>query len=207
MRCWLLMLWALCGIGFAAADEPPPAERAAAPRNPTSSTRATIAANGQRSITFQTQDEKVEIQERDGGKEITIRHEKKVNGETKKAEYKAADLETLKKQHPEAAELYRRATERIAVRPFPQFPNGMPQFGFVGGPALAPGQGVRSVSATVKGQRVQIDDRYGSKIEMSVTRTVDGKDVTEKYSAADVAALKAEHPEAAALYLKITGTN
>jgi hypothetical protein len=198
-----------------AQDTPPKSDAPPAPaRNAVATpggSRFTMSRgnNGKRSITLQENGEKLELQETEGGKDITLRRERQVNGELKKDEYKAADLEMLKKQHPEAAELYRRLTERVAARPpvpFPN-PNGFPQFAFPGAQSLPPGQGVRSLVATVKGQRVQIEDRYGTQIEIAVTRTVDGKEQTEKHSAPDIATLKKDRPELAALYGRLTGTN
>lgn len=168
---------------------------------------------GSRSITLREGDEKIELREREEGKEIKLSHERIVNGATKRDEYQAPDLETLKKQNPDAADLYRRAIEKIQIRPAIPIrvpgPNGIAQLGLPFGRPQQPqpGQGNRVLTATVKGQQVRIEDRYGTNIEISITRTVDGKDQVDKHSAADLATLKKEHPEIAMLYQRLTGTN
>lgn len=172
--------------------------------------------NGRRSIKLQEGDEKIELQERDGGKEIRLRHERKVNGEQKQDEYQAPDLETLQKQHPQAAELYRRAVERanaLQVRPLLQVPaigaegRVLAPFSLGQSHQPPPGQGQRTIQATVKGHKVKISDRYGAHIEMAITRKVDGREQTEEHTAPDLATLKKQAPEAAALYQRLTGMN
>lgn len=173
-------------------------------------------ANGRRSVKLQQGDETIELQEREGGKEIRLRHVRKVNGEQKQDEYQAPDLETLQKQHPQAAELYRRAVERanaLQVRPLIQVPAIGPDgrvlapFSLGQGHQPPPGQGQRTIQATIKGQKVKISDRYGAQIELAITRMVDGKEQTEEHTAPDLATLKKQAPEAAALYQRLTGMN
>jgi len=211
MRCLPAVLIAV-GPALLCAEEPAPKPETKPPVPPRvglnvpATVRLSVSSGpGRRTITVQEGDEKIELQERDNPKEITIRHERKVNGELKKDEYKAADLDALKKQHPAAADLYRRVTDRGGTRLIPGI--GLPPFAMPNGQPLGPGHGYRSISATVKGQRVSIEDRYGAQIEISVTRTVDGKEQADRYSAADLATLRSEHPEIAALYSRLTGQN
>lgn len=221
--------WAVCGVEVvfclatavfaqAPADvpQPLPLPRVQVSVTATSSGITVSQGNGRRSIKLQEGDEKIELQEREGGKEIRLRHERKVNGEQKQDEYQAPDLETLQKQHPQAAELYRRAVERanaLQVRPLIQVPAIGPDgrvlapFSLGQGHQPPPGQGQRTIQATVKGQKVKISDRYGAQIEIAITRNVDGKEQTEEHAAPDLATLKKQAPEAAALYQRLTGMN
>ena len=124
-----------------------------------------------------------------------------------------ADLDALKKQNPDAADLYRRITTRANQQPVPQppirvvGPNGMPQFVFPGRQVPQPGEGQRRLTAFLSGQQIKIEDRYGAQIEISVTKTVDGQPQTESHSAVDLATLTKERPELAALYRRLTGAN
>jgi hypothetical protein len=216
MRRPMICLAALGIWIFIAADglaqEPLP--RAPLPRAPLRPTTARTSYSisigpGQRSITLREGDEKIELLEREEGKDITLKHERLVNGATRRDEYKAPDLDTLKKQSPDAADLYRRAVERVQRPARVQVPNGIAQIGLPFGRSVQPqpGQGNRVLTASVKGQQVRIEDRYGANIVVSITRQVDGEDKVEKFNAPDVATLKKEHPEIAALYQRLTGLN
>ena len=61
--------------------------------------------NGKRQVEVQNGDEKIEINDVNG-KDIQLKHTRQVDGKAKTDEYKAADLDELKKKHPEAAKLY-----------------------------------------------------------------------------------------------------
>jgi hypothetical protein len=206
--------------GLAAAQDPaprpqpPPLPRSNIQVNITggASVLTTVTAGDRRTLLMREGSEKIELQEREGGKEIVLRHERPVNGAMKRDEYKAADLDALKTQHADA-DLYRRITERAKNQP-PRAapirvpgPNGALQFALPNRQTPQPGEGTRRLSAVVQGQRVTIDDRYGAQIEITVTKTVDGQPQTENYSAADLATLKKERPELAALYRRLTGLN
>uniref|UniRef100_A0A7C4LKG0 SLA1 homology domain-containing protein n=1 Tax=Schlesneria paludicola TaxID=360056 RepID=A0A7C4LKG0_9PLAN len=223
---WTALCAGLAAVGVAAAQQAPPQapprnELPIAPAAPrvqmtigTSSGMTVTMSNGRRSATLREGDETIELKERDGGKEITLRHERKVNGELKKDEYQAPDLDTLKQQHPQAVELYRRIANRIQaiqIRPIGQVQglggNVIAPFAYPHNQNPPPGQGRRTIHATVQGKKVQISDRYGLQIEVAVTRMVDGKEQTEQFSAPDLAALKKNSPEVAELYQRLTGTN
>ena len=173
----------------------------------------TVPTPDGRRLTMRDGSETIELQERNGGKDIVLKHERMVNGAPKRNDYKAPDLDTLKKQHPDAADLYRRIITRANVQPALPPPiringaNGMPQFVFPGRQSPQPGEGQRRLTAFLAGQQIKIEDRYGAQIEISVTRTVDGRSQTETHTAADLATLTNERPELAAVYRRLTGLN
>ena len=172
--------------------------------------------NGDRTIEVQNGDEKVEIRDKNG-KEIELKHTRPVDGKAKTDEYKGADLDDLKKKHPEAAKLYEKyapgngigggAAAQIQIQ---AGPGGFRAIN--GGLRLTPTDlgpiqaGPRTIRAELDDRKIEITDEDGRKIRVKITKTLDGKDASEEFSADDLKELKAEHPDAAKLYEKFTGS-
>ncbi|MEK6260690.1 MAG: hypothetical protein AABP62_18985 [Planctomycetota bacterium] len=169
--------------------------------------------NGDRTIEAQDGDEKVEIRDKNG-KEIELKHTRPVDGKAKTDEYKAADLDDLKTKHPEAAKLYQKyapgngiaggAAVRIQIQAGPgglragQVQPAPTEFG----PASP---GPRTIRAQLDDRKIEITDDDGRKIRVKITKTIDGKEAAESFSADNLKELKAEHPDVAKLYEKYTG--
>ncbi len=174
--------------------------------------------NGKRQIKVQNGDEKVEINDQDG-KDILLKHTRPVDGKSKTDEYKAADLDDLKKKHPEAARLYEKHSGAnlgiggggIQIQMRAAGAGGVPlqlQPRFQVEPVPAPSNrpaGPRTIRAEQDGRKIEITDENGEKIRVKMTKTIDGKEVSQEFSADDLKSLKAEHPEAAKLYEQLTG--
>ncbi|MDB5344545.1 MAG: hypothetical protein JWP89_2922 [Schlesneria sp.] len=176
--------------------------------------------NDKRHIEAVTGDEKVEITDTNG-KDIELKHTRRVDGKSKTDEFKADDLDDLKKKHPDAAKLY----EKYAAGPNPGFGGGIQmQIGGIGAPRPVqfpkpvpgfrpelnptPSQtdgGARTIRAELDGRKIEITETDGTKIRIKLTKMVDDKEVTQEFSADDLKTLKAEHPEAAKLYEQLTG--
>ena len=170
--------------------------------------------NGDRTIEVQTGDEKIEIRDKNG-KEIELKHTRPVDGKAKTDEYKAADLDDLKQKHPDAAKLYEKyapgnglaggVAAQIQIQAGPggfragQLRLTPTEFG----PTLP---GPRTIRAQLDDRKVEITDDDGRKIRVTITRTIDGKETTETFSADDLKELKAEQPDVAKLYEKYTGS-
>jgi len=189
------------------------------------STRVSIV-NGVRHVEYQAGEEKIEIDDTNG-KKIELKHTRPVDGMSKTDVYKADDFDDLKKNHPEAAKLYEKAGGKpgalgggvIEFRVGPAVPGvpGVP--GAPGGPALrlvpaVPGGLESTPSATaaprvirseMNGRTIEIRDEDGRRIRVKLTKDVDGKPVSQEFSADDLPTLKGEHPEAAQLYEQLTG--
>ena len=176
--------------------------------------------NGKRHVEFQTGDEKVEIDDTNG-KDIELKHTRTVDGKSKTDVYKGTDLDDLKKKHPEAAKLYEKhsggnnlvigggggaiqlqiggaAPGRFGIVP-------VPAPGFQLTPVPAQPAGPRTIRAEQAGRKIEITDEDGRNIKVKLTKVVDGKNVSQEFSADDLKTLKAEHPEAAKLYEQFTG--
>ncbi len=171
--------------------------------------------NGDRTIEVQNGDEKIEIHDKNG-KEIELKHTRPVDGKAKTDEYKGADLDDLKKKHPEAAKLYEKyapangiaggaaAQLQIQIQAGPGLFRG-------GQLQLAPTEfgptppGPRTIRAQLEDRKIEITDEDGRKIRVKITRIIDGKETAEVFSADDLKELKAEHPDVAKLYEKYTG--
>lgn len=170
--------------------------------------------NGDRTIEAQAGDEKVEIHDKNG-KDIELKHTRPVDGKSKTDEYKAADLDDLKKKHPEAARLYEKYATGNGIGAAPQIQiQAVPGVfrAANGGLRLTPAEvgstspGPRTIRAELDDRKIEITDEEGRNIRVTVTKVVDGKEVREEFPAENLKALKAEHPEAARLYEKYTGT-
>jgi hypothetical protein len=175
--------------------------------------------NDKRHIEAVAGDEKVEITDTNG-KDIELKHTRRVDGKSKTDEFKADDLDDLKKKHPDAAKLY----EKYAAGPNPGFGGGIQmQIGGIGAPRPlqlprpVPGfrpelnptpsqtDGARTIRAELDGRKIEITETDGMKIRIKLTKMVDDKEVAQEFSADDLKTLKAEHPEAAKLYEQLTG--
>ncbi len=170
--------------------------------------------NGDRTIEVQNGDEKIEIHDKNG-KEIELKHTRPVDGKAKTDEYKGADLDDLKKKHPDAAKLYEKyapangiaggAAAQIQIQAGPGLLRGGPlqltptEFG-----PTPPGP--RTIRAQLDDRKIEITDEDGRKIRVKITKTLDGKETAELFSADDLKELKAEHPDVAKLYEKYTGS-
>ena len=172
--------------------------------------------NGDRTIEVQNGDEKIEIRDKNG-KEIELKHTRPVDGKAKTDEYKAADLDDLKKKHPEAARLYEKYSPGNGIVPNPgaqiqiqAIPGGFRAIN--GGVRLTPTDlgpiqpGPRTIRAELDDRTIEITDDDGRKIRVKITKTIDGKETTEAFSADDLKELKTEHPDVAKLYEKYTGS-
>ncbi|HEY4260889.1 MAG TPA: hypothetical protein VGM98_12045, partial [Schlesneria sp.] len=177
--------------------------------------------NDKRHIEAVAGDEKVEITDTKG-KDIELKHTRLVDGKSKTDEFKADDLDDLKKKHPDAAKLY----EKYAAGPNAGFGGGIQmQIGGIGAPRPiqlprpVPGfrpefsptpmptqtDGARIIRAELDDRKIEITETDGMKIRIKLTKMVDDKEVTQEFSADDLKTLKAEHPEAAKLYEQLTG--
>lgn len=174
--------------------------------------------NNKRHIESQNGDEKVEITDT-AGKEIELKHTRTVDGKSKTDEYKAADLDELKKKHPEAAKLYEKHAAnnlnfggaggaiQLQVRggavPGGPFQIEAPNFQSPGSPNQPTGP--RTIRAELDGRKIEITDEDGMKIRVKLIKVVDGKEVSQEFSADNLKLLKSEHPQAASLYEQLTG--
>ena len=169
--------------------------------------------NGERTIEVQNGDEKIEIHDKNG-KDIELKHTRPVDGKAKTDEFKGADLDDLRKKHPDAAKLYEKyapangivggAAAQIQIQAGPGLLRGGPlqltptEFG-----PTPPGP--RTIRAQLDDRKIEITDEDGRKIRVKITKTIDGKETAELFSADDLKELKAEHPDVAKLYEKYTG--
>lgn len=173
-----------------------------------------IDAKGRRTIEATEGEEKIEISDTNG-KDIELKHTRLVDGKSKTDEFKATDLDDLKKKNPDAAKLYEKHTAGNNVVIGGAGGGALQiQIGGVARPIAPPGfqvepapsgPGPRTIRAEQDGRRVEISDGDGSRIRVKVTTTVDGKEMTQEYAAEDLAALKSENPDIARLYEKFTG--
>ena len=170
--------------------------------------------NGDRTIEVKTGDEKIEIRDKNG-KQIELKHTRPVDGKEKTDEYKGADLDDLKKKHPEAAKLYEKyapgnglvggAQAQIQIQAGPGiFRGGQIQLTPTDLGPISPGP--RTIRAQLEDRKVEITDDDGRKIRVKITKIVDGKESAEEFSADDLKELKAEHPDVTKLYEKYTGS-
>ncbi len=165
--------------------------------------------NGDRTIQIRNGDEQVEIRDRNG-KDIAVKHTRPIEGKAKTDEYKGADLDDLKKKHPDGAKLYEKyaAGNAIPGNVVPQIQIQAANGAFrVGNPVGSSSPGPRTIRADFDDRKVEIVDEDGRQIRVRITKTADGKETTEEFSADDLKQLRDEHPEAARLYEKLTGTS
>lgn len=183
-------------------------------------TKTSVNNNGKRHIETQTGDEKVEIDDTNG-KDIELKHTRTVDGKAKTDVYKGTDLDDLKKKHPEAAKLYEKhaggnnlviggggGAIQLQIGGVVPGRGGFgpgPAPGFQLTPVPAQPAGPRTIRAEQAGRKIEITDEDGRNIKVKLTKVVDGKNVSQEFSADDLKTLKAEHPEAAKLYEQFTG--
>ncbi len=198
--------------------------QAPAPPPPQIQLRATIngglnksvqIAGNQRKITVTQGDETIAIEDANE-KNNVIRRTRTVNGEKKTEEFKAPDLETLKKNHPDVAELYRKHTEGVLngekmqaqlQLQLQQRLNGGDPFGVPRNALPRRGQGTRKITSTAKGKTIEIEDRYGEKIVMKITDKKSRDPQMRTIEAEDLAELTTKDAEAAGHYKRLTAEN
>lgn len=179
-------------------------------------TSKSIRLNGQlRSITVTQDGETIAIEDT-VGKNITIRRTRTVNGEKRTETFQAPDLETLKKNHPEAAELYRKHTEnelnaaQMQAQLQAQLQARQAAGGGFFGPnsfATRPGQGSRKLMSTSRGKSVEIEDQYGENIKIRITDRQSGEPKVREIEAKNPTELQERDAEAAGHYKRLTGDN
>ncbi len=171
-------------------------------KNGAESTQTTII-NGKRKIVHKSGDETIEIEDKNG-KDITFKRTRTVNGEKKTEQFQAADPEALKKQNAEAGEIYQKHTSRQAAQI--QINGVVQQGGFFGGTVTpAPGSGTRKIDATVRGRSIQLEDKFGKEIRLTITETIDGEKKTQTIEADSLPDLQSKSSAAFADYLRLTG--
>lgn len=177
--------------------------------------------NNDRTIQVERADERIEIRDK-AGKDIVVKRTRTVAGQPKTDEFKAADADELKKNHPEAFKLYEQYAQRngnvqigggnppgprpIQIQVAPGLFFG-PQPGGRRMPAEAESlfSGPRTIRAESAEGQLEITDENGSKIRVVLTKTIDGKEVVEEFKADDLKQLATEHPAMAKLFEKYTG--
>lgn len=174
-----------------------------------------VQTNGERRrITVTQNGETIEIEDV-AEKKITIRHTRTVNGEKKTDSYEAPDFEALKKNHPDAAELYRKHTEgvlnaaQMRAQMQAQLQLQIANGGQFPGPASGqrPGQGSRQVMSTSRKQIIEIEDQYGTNIVVRLTDRSAADAPVRKIEARNLAELEEKDAEAAGHYKRLIGGN
>ena len=179
----------------------------------------TTVINNERAIHVERGDERIEIRDK-SGKDIVVRQTRIVDGKPKTDEFKAADSDELKKNHPEAFKLYEQYATRNGnvqigggnLGGAIQIQVGPGQFGVANGARRVPSEfssapsAVRTIRAEDADSELEISDENGRNIWVRLTKKIDGKDVAEEFKAEDLKQLSAEHPAAAKLYEKYTGS-
>lgn len=175
-------------------------------------TKSFSISGDQRKISVTQDGETIAIEDK-AGKDITVRRTREVNGEKKSEEFKAPDIDTLKKNHPEAAELYNKHIEGVQTAEqaraqlqiqIQQRLNGGDPFGMPRNGLSRRGQGTRQITSTSKGKLIEIDDRYGEKIVIKITDQRSAEPKTRTIEADDLSDLEAKDAEAARHYKRLT---
>jgi len=183
--------------------------------NPFGGMSKSVQTNGERRrITVTQNGETIEIEDV-ADKKISIRHTRTVNGEKKTDSYDAPDFETLKKNHPDAAELYKKHTEgvlnaaQLRAQAQAQLQLRIANGGQFPGPGSGqrPGQGSRQVMSTSRKQIVEIEDQYGMNIVVRLTDRSAADAPVRKIEAANLAELEEKDAEAAGHYKRLIGGN
>ncbi len=179
----------------------------------------TSVINNERAIQVERGDERIEIRDK-SGKDIVVRQTRTVDGKPKTDEFKAADSDELKKNHPEAFKLYEQYTPRNGNAQIGggnlggviQIQVGPGPFGVANGARRVPAEfgptpsAARTIRAEDADGELEISDENGRNIRVRLTKRIGGKEVVEEYKADDLKQLSAEHPVVAKLYEKYTGT-
>jgi len=179
----------------------------------------TTVINNERTIQVERGDERIEIRDK-SGKDIVVRQTRTVDGKPKTDEFKAADSDELKKNHPEAFKLYEQYAARNGNIQIGggnlgggiQIQVGPGQFGVANGARRVPAgfgpasSGGRTIRAEDADGELEISDENGRNIRIRLTKKIDGKEAVEEFKAGDLKQLSAEHPAVAKLYEKYTGS-
>lgn len=171
--------------------------RAGRPAVVGNATRISVrTVNGKRTIEMTTGTRKVKIEDT-GGKQITVRVTDTVKGKPVTTEYKAADVEELKKKHPEGHKLYEKYGKNNRIRIRRGFPGGRVPPNFPGFPQRL----IRPVNPSVRGQvslaRKRIDaavTRLKQLTGQPAVTPAELQDVLKELSAAQQALQKAVSP-------------
>lgn len=174
--------------------------------------KATQFSGDQRKISV-TQDGETIVIEDKAEKNITVRRTRMVDGEKKTEEFKAPDFDTLKKNHPDAAELYRKHTDgvqnaqqmraQIQIQIQQRLNNGNP-FDLPRNGLARRGQGTRQIMSSSKGKSIEIEDHYGEKIVIKITDQRSAEPKTRTIEAEDLSDLETKDAEAAGHYKRLT---
>lgn len=179
-----------------------PANQAAKVGAPVINEKSMTEVNGLRTIQTKQPGRQETIKDKRGQDiEITIKQD--LEHGTRTERYEADNAETLKKKFPQIAQLYQQHQAGAAFGGVVNVQiQGGGQFRIGGAPGA---QGPRKITGEHDGQRVVIKDENGRNIRITVTKSVEGKDVTEEFQADDPPALKKQHPEIAKIYDKLAG--
>lgn len=156
--------------------------------------------NGERHVETVDGDRRIEIREQRGG-EIVVRTTRTGADGDQTTEVAAANATELGQTDPEAFLLYRRHLLQgggpliLQAQPLGQ--------GAVHQQVIVTEiDGERRIRVMEGERRIEIRDRAGTDIRVTVTREVNGEPQTSEYSAEGLEELRANHPEGAALYEK-----
>ncbi len=163
--------------------------------------------NGARKVEATEPGRKIVMRDQQG-KQLEITVQRDLEHGTRTERYDAPHFDALRKVHPEIAQLVKQYRDgaigfggnvNLQVQNLP----GRIVGGFGGQqPQIA---GPRKIVGEHDGQRVVIRDENGMKIKLTLTKTVDGKDVTEEFTAETYGELKKNHPEIVKIYDKLAG--
>lgn len=173
---------------------------AAKPGVPTSIKASVSINNGARKVDIEEAGRKVTMRDQ-MGKQIGITIRQDVEHGTRTERVDAADQEALKKFAPELAQLLEKYVgENGAGQLQMQAVQG--RLNRFQGTAIV---GPRKIFGEHDGRKVSIKDENGRNIRMTISKTVDGKEVVEEIKADDLADLKSKNAEWADVYEKLAG--
>lgn len=193
---WVFMALAMWFPAVVSAQPPQPIEPPPVIRQ---QSVETVVRNGERTTNVKRNDEQIQIQDR-GGKSITIKHTRMVDGKMVTETYEAETLADLEKKHPTAGKLFR---EFLGDGQLPMQPLRSRRLnGFAPG-AVQPVIGDRRIRALIRGCRVEIRDRFGRQIQLRLQQPRESN--PQEFSAETVEDLRSQSVEAAALYEQLAG--
>jgi|GEM_PF-5439433 len=177
-------------------------------------------ADGIRTLAVIDGEEQIEIRDA-GGKDIMIKHTRRVAGQLKTDEYQAENVAALRMKSAEAATLYQKymAAEpqlqpggRLQLgAPLPNMPNvrrGAPRqvLDDVFVDEFEPSRhGPRKIRFDFDDRKFEIYDGPDAAIRIKISSTVEGKTVAEEFKANNIYQFRHAHPELYQLYAKYTG--
>jgi hypothetical protein len=194
------------------AQGPPPAAELIQLRGtPEGTTTRSVRMNGQqRRISVTQKDETITIEDT-AAKNITLKRTRVVNGEKKTETFQAPDVETLKKNHPEAAELYGKHAGDAAkdAQLQAQLQLRLNNGGQFGATPFVPraGQGSRQLMSSSRGKTIEIEDQYGENIKVRITEKGSPEPKVRNVEAKNLAELEQRDTEAAGHYKRLTADN